>query len=444
MDIQLYKHHLKETVKLAFPVAVGQLGHVMFGVVDSIMIGKVGADSLAAASLVNGIFFLILVLGIGMSLAITPLIAIEKGRGREDKIGIILRQGLLVNILFSLIIIAILFIISENIDLLNQPPEVAGKAGSYLKIITVSVIPFMLFQTYRQFIEGLSYTKPPMYIVLAANLVNVFGNYLLIYGHWGLPALGLDGAGWSSLITRIFMAAGLIIYVYRSKHFTSFDISMKFRNINTVVIKKLASIGLPSGFQYFFEIGAFTISAVMIGWIGSSSLAAHQIALNLASITYMIILGVSTAGTIRVGNAYGRENKEEIKTAGNSAIIVAVALMAVFGIIFILFRNLLPYIYVSEAEVIETASKLLIIAALFQVFDGMQATGLGVLRGLTDAKIPMILSIFVYWIVGIPLGYVLGFSAGYGVYGIWTALSISLILAAIFFGVRFKIKVSKL
>ncbi|MEJ2544124.1 MAG: MATE family efflux transporter [Calditrichaceae bacterium] len=296
-----YKAHLKETIKLAIPVAIGQLGHVMLGITDSIMVGQVGAVPLAASSLVNGIVFLIIVFGLGMTLAITPLVSIARGKGQNDQCGVILRQSLLLNSIVMLLLLGIVILLADLIVYMNQEEAVAIQATSYAKIIAFSIIPFMIFQVYRQFIDGLAFTKPAMYVTLTANLVNVFGNWVFIYGNLGMPAYGLDGAGYATLITRSFMAASLMIYVLTVKRYKEYEPTFKFRNINWPVIKELIRVGVPTGFQHFFEVGAFSFSAIMIGWLGSTQLAAHQIALSLASVSFMIILGISAAGTIRVG-----------------------------------------------------------------------------------------------------------------------------------------------
>ena len=326
-----YKTHLKETFKLAYPVAIGQLGHIMLGITDSIMVGKVGAVSLAASSLVNGLVFLIVVFGLGMTLAITPLVSIARGREQYDQCGVILRQALLVNSVFTIFLFGLLYVLADLIFYLNQEQEVAIQAVSYTKIIAFSIIPFMIFQTYRQFIEGLSFTKPAMYVTVAANLVNVFGNWVFIFGNLGFDAYGLDGAGYSTLITRGAMAATMMVYVMTAKRFKGYEPSLKFKNINWKVIKKLLNVGIPTGFQNFFEIGAFSFSAVMIGWLGSAQLAAHQVALSLAAISFMIVLGISSAGTIRVGHAYGKGSIMEVRRSGFLTTVFAGTVMAVFS-----------------------------------------------------------------------------------------------------------------
>ena len=240
--MESYSYHFKRTLKLAYPVTIGQLGHVMLGVVDSMMVGRVSAESLAAASLVNGLVFLVVVFGLGMTLAITPLVAIARGKDDFKRCGIILRQGLLINFVVSLLLSILIYIAADLIFFLNQPAEVARLAASYTKILSFSIVPFMLFQNYRQFIEGLQYTKPAMYIMLIANGVNIFGNWIFIYGNLGSDAYGLDGAGYSTLLTRVFMATSMISYVILSRKFKQYDPSLKFRSINRSIIKKLLNI----------------------------------------------------------------------------------------------------------------------------------------------------------------------------------------------------------
>lgn len=440
------KFHIKETLKLAYPVVIGQLGHMMLGVVDSLMVGQLGAVPLAAASLVNGLILLIIVLGIGMSVALTPLVAIAKGSGNHDQCGVILRQGLLVNLVFSILLVLVVYFFADIIYYLNQPYEVAVLAESYLKILSFSIIPFMLFQTYKQFIEGLSFTKPAMIILILANIVNAFGNWILIFGNLGMPKLELDGAGFSTLLTRISIAVAIFIYVKYSKQIKQYDPTLRFRSINWSVIKKILDLGIPGGFQMFFEVGGFAFAAVMIGWIGAKELAAHQIAINLASITFMVGLGISIAATIRVGNYLGKKDLIGIKNAGYSALFIVAIIMGSFGIMFIILRNFLPTLYIEDPVVIEIASSLIIIAALFQVVDGLQVVGIGLLRGLTDLKAPMVIAFIAYWIIGLPVAYLLGFTFEFGVEGVWISFVVGLSIAAVFFIRRFQrfLKVTEL
>ena len=436
-------YNIVETFKLAVPVSIGQLGHIMLGVVDSMMVGKIGADSLAAASLANGLFFLVMVLGIGMSHAITALVAIAKGENQNKKCGLILRQALYVNIVFGFILSIIVYFFAPFIHYFGQIENVASLTTSYLQILSYSILPFMIFQTYRQYVEGFSFTRPPMYVAIVANFVNVFGNWVFIFGNFGLPALGLDGAGYSTLITRIFMAIFMMLIAVKSSSFFEYKITPRSNKVDLGIIKNIIKIGLPSGIMYSVEVGAFTVAAVIIGWLGSVSLAAHQIALNLASVSYMIVLGISSASTIRVGNAFGSKNYENIKLASFAALILSITFMGLSGLNFILFKDFLPKLYITDPIVVDIASKLLIIAALFQLSDGIQAVTAGILKGITDVQIPMIITILAYWIIAIPFGYFLGFTLKLEIIGIWIGLLAGLTLAAVFFLFRFNNKLNK-
>ncbi|KAF0152538.1 MAG: multidrug resistance protein MATE family [Ignavibacteria bacterium] len=440
MNLVIIKEHIKETVKLAVPISFGQLGHVMMGVVDSVMVGKVGTVPLAAAALVNGLFFLVLVLGIGVSMAATPLISMAKGAQKFENCGKTLNHSLIVNFLFSVLLTIITYSVSFLIPFLNQPKEVVAEAIPYLQILAGSLIPFMIFQSYRQFLEGLSIPIPPMVIALTANLINAFLNWIFIFGHFGIAALGLFGAGIATTATRWIMAIGLLVFVMNYEKVKKYLPKFSFSPIDKNLIKKLVSIGLPSGFQYFLEVAAFSFAAVMIGWIGSKNLAAHQVAINMASITYMIILGISAAGTIRVGGFVGENDWAKVRYAGFTALGFAVSVMFSFGIIFILFNHSLPLFYIEDKEVIAIASQLLIVAALFQIFDGMQASGIGILRGLADVKVPLVISLLSYWIIGIPVGALLGFYFNLGAVGVWIGLLIGLALLGLTMLLRFDYK----
>ena len=435
-----YKEHVKLTLQLSYPVIIGQLGFIMMGVVDSIMVGTLGSAPLAAAALGNSITLLIFIVGIGVSFAVTPLVAISVGANKYSDCGIFFRQSLLVNLTFGFVLMAVTLICSELLIYLDQPAEVLAPAKSYTRILGLGALPVMLFQTYKQFIEGLSVMKPAMVITILANIINAFTNWTLIFGNLGFPALGLDGAGWATFTSRSFMAISLMLYVMNKKFFKQYDVTFHFKNINLPVIKKILSLGLPSGIQYFFEIGAFSFAVIMIGWLGTEQLAAHQIAINLASISFMIVLGLSIAGGIRVGNAVGEKNITRVRRAGFTSIFLALCVMAVSGLIFIIFLNYLPALYIDDETVISIASSLLIIAALLQLSDGVQAVGIGILRGLTDVKIPTVITFVAYWIVGLPIGYFLAFELGWDVQGVWIGLLAGLTTSAILLTLRFNMK----
>lgn len=433
----MYKQEIKQTLLLSFPIVVGQLGQLLMSVVDTLMVGRLGAQALAAAAIANSLFTLVMVVGFGITVAVTPLTAIAYGAGKHSECGIVLRQGLIVNLVFGLLLCGGVMALSECIVYMNQPAEIIGPASFYMKILGLSMIPFMLFQSYRQFAEGVNFLKPAMIITLLANLVNALANWMFIFGNFGAPALGVAGAGVATVSSRIFMAAALIIVIRQTRKMKVFDPTLNYRKIDFNMMKRLLSIGIPAGFQYFFEVSAFAASSVMIGWLGTIPLAAHQIALNLASISFMVAMGISAAASIRVSHAVGRKDIHATRTAGFSAVLLCAGFMASAGLIFIIFRQFLPSLYISDSIVIEKTAALLIIVAFFQISDGTQAVGLGILRGLTDMRIPTLITLTAYWIIGMPFGYILGFKCQMGMPGVWYGLFLSLTASGLLMMIRF-------
>lgn len=440
----MFAREIKKTIQLSVPIVVGQLGQLLMSVVDNIMVGKVGTEALAAAAIANVLFTLVMVVGFGITMAMTPLTAIAFGRGRDKECGVILRQGLILNLLSGFVLCGLTIVLSESIRFLNQPVEIIAPSALYMKVLGISIIPMMVFQSYKQFAEGLSFLRPAMIITIFANLINIFVNWVFIYGNLGAPALGLTGAGLATIASRVFMALVLMIVVMKSQSLKRFDPTLKYRKIDFPMMKKLLAIGIPSGFQYFFEVSAFAASSVMIGWIGATELAAHQVALSLSSISFMVAMGISAAATIRVGNALGKNDVHGVRMVGFSSVFLCVMFMASAGLVFILLRNVLPGLYISEKSVIEIASVLLIIVSFFQISDGTQAVCLGILRGITDMKIPTYFTLAAYWLLGLPSGYILAFKFNMGVRGVWYGLLISLTISAILMMLRFHFKSKQL
>lgn len=432
-----FRTHIRETAVLALPVSIGQLGHVLLGVTDSLMVGRLGAAPLAAASLAHSVFVLLLVFAVGVCNAITPLTAIADGRGDHEQAGVTFRQGLLLNVSIGTLLVLLTWAVAGSVAYMKQPPEVVALAVPYLRIMGISFLPMTVFFSFRGFIEGLSHTKPAMVIILLGNVVNVFGNWVLIYGNLGMPAMGLRGAGWSSVMVEFFAAVALMLYVLRARPFRRYHPLLHFRSVNRPVIARLLRIGLPSGLQYVFEAGSFAFSAIMIGWLGATALAAHQIAINLASVSFMVTLGISHAATIRVGNAFGRGNPSDLRHAGFSAVFMGMGLMALAALAFVLLRNALPALYIEDLDVRDLASRLLVFAALFQLSDGAQVVGHGILRGMTDVTVPMLIALGAYWLLGVPASYLLAFEAGWGAEGVWVGFVIGLTTAALSFVTRF-------
>ncbi len=432
------RDHLNTTFHLAYPVMLSQLGQVSVGVADSMMVGRLGALPLAAASLGNSIFFVLMMFGIGISMGMTPLISIADGKGKTKRISRLFSHGLWINVVTSILLTIVVIGLSQGLHFLNQPTEVVVLAIPYLLIITASLLPMMVFQTFKQMAEGLSQTKQAMYITILCNLVNVFLNWVLIWGYLGAPALGLNGAGWATLISRILMMVFMGAYIFYSQRYRIYQLSLSLRNASLPMISRILKIGVPTGFQFIFEVSAFSAAAIMMGWIGVNALAGHQIALNLASISYMMATGLATAGMIRVSNQIGKGNIKDMREAGMVVFGMVIVFMFAAAILFIAARFYLPTLYIDDPEVIALSASLLIIAGLFQLSDGVQVVGLGVLRGMEDVKVPTLVTLLAYWVLGLPLGYLFAFELGMAEKGIWYGLLIGLSITAVILFYRFK------
>jgi len=427
---------------MALPVAVGQLGHIMMGVVDSIMVGKVSTTALAASALVSGLYAIGLVAAIGMSFGLSTLTAIANGERRPGRSGLILNNALILYTAFSLILFLILYTGADIVFFLNQPPAVAVQAFTYMKIVSFSIIPLMLFQTYRQFLEGHSDVITPMIIAISMNLFNGFFNWIFIFGKFGMDPLYLDGAGYATLLSRILMFISIAFFTYKGK-FGKYIPAFKFR-LSRRIVSSLLKIGIPSSLSLFVEVAAFSLAGIMVGWFGEASLASHHIALNLASVTYMTVVGFSVAGNIRTGNYFGERNLGKIKETAASVIISASALMLFTAVIFITFRNQLPQIFSASPDVVSLSATLLVTAGFFQIFDGLQAVTSGVLRGLTDVRIPMLIIIFSYWIIALPAGAFFAFTLELKTPGIWLGLLLGLVFTASALLLRLRNRITKL
>lgn len=433
----MLKDHLNTTFHLAYPVMLSQLGQVSVGVADSMMVGRLGALPLAAASLGNSIFFVLMMFGIGISMGITPLISVADGKGKTKRIARLFSHGLWINVATSILLTIVVLGLSQGLHFLNQPDEVVVLAIPYLLIITASLFPMMVFQTYKQMAEGLSQTKQAMYITILCNVINVFLNWVLIWGYLGAPALGLNGAGWATLISRVLMMLMMGGYVFYSQRYQIFQLSLSIRNASLPMLSRILKIGVPTGFQFIFEVSAFSAAAIMMGWIGVNALAGHQIALNLASISYMMATGLATAGMIRVSNQIGRGNIKAMREAGMVVFGMVIVFMFSAAVLFIGARFYLPTLYIDDPEVISLSASLLIIAGFFQLSDGVQVVGLGVLRGMEDVKVPTLVTLMAYWVLGLPLGYLFAFELGMEEKGIWYGLLIGLSITALLLFYRF-------
>jgi MATE family multidrug resistance protein len=438
-ETEVYK-----TIQLAIPIIMGELAQMSLHLIDTAMVGNISYKHLAAASLVMTAANIPFVIGIGMTISVSQMVSMANGRRDHQLISHYLFNGFLLCTVFALIISGGLVFGRNILKHLDQDPQVVVLALPFMVLVGLSIIPMLLFMTLKQFTDGLEYTKTAMMLSIAAMPVNVFLNWLLIYGNWGFPRLELVGAGYATLITRtlIFVVLGLI--VLRHKTFRRF-VAVRERQwkYNLKTQRELLRIGIPSSIQLGVEVCAFAISGIIIGTISAVSQAAHQIALSCAAFTFMVSMGLSQAGSIRVSNAFGRSDWSKIRIIGKTTLITALLYGCFCAICFAIFRWQLPLIFNENPEVVRLSALLLLFAAVFQISDATQATGAGLLRGIKDVRLPTVLITIAYWVIGLPFGWVFAFHYHMGAAGMWLGLIVGLTLASIFLGSRFRNMIRK-
>ncbi len=439
---QQYTKEFSRNFSIAFPVMLGQLGHVLVGFVDNLMVGRLGAAPLAAVSLGNSLMFFALFIGIGFSFAITPLVAEADGEEDFIKGRQIFQHGLIMCTVLGLFLFVGLLVSKPVLYYLDQPTEVVDLAMPYLSIVASSIIPLMIFQGFKQFADGLALTKYAMYATLVANVVNVVLNYLLIYGVWIFPRLELEGAAIGTLLSRVCMLIFLFLILKKRERLKPYFVLMK-KSVQKHIFQKLISLGFPTALQMVFEGGIFTATVLLAGTLGTNAQAANQIALNLASMTFMIAVGLGVTATIRVANQKGKKDFINLRRVAISIFLQIFLIEALFAIGFILLKNFLPSLYIDNTEVVFLASQLLIIAALFQLSDGLQVGILGALRGMQDVKIPTFICFIAYWVIGFPISFFLGKEDSLGSFGIWLGLLSGLTASAVLLFLRFNFLTKK-
>ncbi len=444
--LQRYTKEFRYNLKLSFPVILGMLGHTFVAFADNIMVGQLGTAELAAVSLGNSFVFIAMSLGIGFSTAITPLVAEADGASNKKDAKSALKHGLVLCTLLGLSLFVLILLCEPVMYFMKQPPEVVALAIPYLELVAFSLVPLIMFQAFKQFSEGLSQTKYPMYATIIANVVNIILNYLLIFGTFGFPKLGIIGAAIGTLASRIIMVIFIWTLLKKKKKFHDYVTGFNFRSIEKKVIQKIVSLGFPSALQMFFEVAIFTAAIWLSGVLGKNVQAANQIALNLSSMTFMVGMGLSVAAMVRVGNQKGLRNFGELRRIAQSIFFLTLLLEIVFAGLFLLGMNWLPTIYLDvddivnkadNTEVIYLAAKLILVAAFFQISDGIQVVVLGALRGLQDVKIPTFITFIAYWLIGFPISYYLGLYTELKSVGIWIGLLLGLTASAIMLYIRF-------
>ena len=427
----IINNHIKNTIYLAWPLVITQVGYIITGMVDTVFLGKIGPAEQAACILSNNLYILLLVFGIGVSYATTPLVTSANQNMDLLKKASLFKNSIFLNVSVSIICFIVLFLSSGLLKYMHQPEDVIKLAVPFFNVLIFSMIPISLFFTCKQYCEGLSNTRMALFISIIGNVINIILNYLLIYGKFGFPELGYIGSAWASFISRVFMGFSFLYLIFKSPVTKEISAVYNRVKINKKELFHLAKIGLNAGLQLTFEVAAFVIAGLMAGTFGKEQIDAHGIALSIAAFTYMFASGISSASSIRVGIYKAQDNWLEIKQAAFSSIKLVMLIMGGFAILFLMINNFLPKVFSSDLQIVNLASKLLIIAALFQLFDGIQVTIVGILRGLEDFKIPTLISLVGYWIIALPLAYWLAFILKLETVGVWIGLLVSLIFAAV-------------
>jgi MATE family multidrug resistance protein len=453
LNFSQYTKEFSENIKLAYPVILGMLGHTLIGIVDNIMVGKLGSTELAAVSLGNSFIFVAMSLGIGFSTAITPIIAEADAENDDKKIRSAFHHGLLLCTILGIALFILIVLAKPIMHLMHQPKEVVDLANPYIDWVAFSLIPVIVYQGYKQFADGLSETKYSMYAIFMANVVHIFFNYVLIYGIWIFPKLGILGAALGTVISRIMMVVFMHYILKYNKRMKIYFKDFGFKQIKKTMIRKIVNLGFPSAMQMLFEVALFTAAIWLSGTISKNSQAANQIALTLATMTFMFAMGLSVTAMIRVSNQKGLNDYKNLVVVAKSIFMLAIIVEIIFALFFIIFHTYLPHLFLDmeninqtldNKEVISIAAQLLLVAAVFQISDGIQVVVLGALRGLQDVKIPMYITFVAYWVVGFPISFYLGLYTNLKAAGIWIGLLAGLTAAALFLYIRFNNLTKKL
>ena len=453
MNISQYTKEFKYNLQLAYPVVLGMLGHTLIMIVDNIMVGKLGSTELAAVSLANSMIFVALSLGIGFSTAITPIVGEADAEKDTGKIRSAFHNGLFLCVILGFLLFGLVVLGKPIMEMLHQPKEVIVLAKPFLDWVGFSLVPLIIYQGYKQFADGLSMTKYSMYAIVMANILHVIINYCLIYGIWIFPKMGIVGAALGTVISRIAMVVFMHIILSRQEQLKTYFHNFSFSEIKKETIKKIINLGVPSALQMLFEVVLFTAAIWLCGNIGKTSQAANQIALSLASMTFMFAIGLSVVSMIRVSNQKGLNDYKNLVVVARSIFLLVILIEIVFAILFIVLHNIVPSLFLDmndtkqlldNKEVVFIAAKLLLVAAVFQISDGIQVVVLGALRGLQDVKIPMYITFIAYWVIGFPISYYLGEFTELKAVGVWIGLLAGLSAAALFLYIRFHLITKKL
>ncbi len=427
-------------LKLALPVVLSQVGQVVVQLCDNMMVGQLGALPLAAVSFGGTVFFIVFSLAIGITLGLTPIVGELFAQGRKQEISAYLQNSILIYTLMGLIFFGLLYGATPLMYHLGQPTEVVDMALPYFKMLAWSVIPFMIYAAFKQFLEGIGNTKVAMVIMVLSNATNILLNYVLIYGHWGAPAMGATGAGVATLISRIITPIMMIGYFVSRPALRSYFKGFGWREFKSSKIGELFRVGTPIAGHLFMENFAFCMTSIMMGWIGTTEIAANQITTTMANVAFMVVLSIGSAATILVSHAHGAGDREEIGNVANASYRIGLFWNTLTALTFILLRHQIPLLFTDDPEVVRTAGRLLIFCGLFQISDGLQCVSTGLLRGIKDVAIIMRIAFVAYILINLPLGYLLTFVLGMGAPGLWVGFIGGLSVAAFLLNRRYRMQ----
>ncbi|OKH39436.1 MATE family efflux transporter [[Phormidium ambiguum] IAM M-71] len=435
---------IRATLRLGIPLAAAQLAQSLTAFVDTVMMGLLGSQIIAAGGLGAVTFAILLIVSSAIVSAVSPLVAEAYGANQTKMVECVVRQGLWLAIICGIPITVILFYGKTILLFFGQDASTVTLTEQYLQAIAPGFVPAIAFTVLRNFVAGVSQTRPIMVIVICGTFLNIIANYVLMFGKLGLPALGLAGIGWGSTLTFWCMLIAIVIYIKTEKTLKKYDVFSNLHQFNPKIFGELLHIGLPTGILSAVEAGLFTVTTFIMGMLGTVTLAAHQIALQTAATTFTVALGISFATTVRVGQEVGQKNVQASRLAGYVGISLGGLFMAFMGILFWLIPERIVSLYLdindpTNAEVVTQAKALLKVAAFFQIVDGIQVNAVGALRGLKDTKIPMLIGIFAYWCIGFTSGYLLGLKLGFGGVGLWWGLAIGLAVASVILTWRFSV-----
>lgn len=447
--LSTFKDEMRETLWLATPVVAAQLAQMSMGFVDTVMVGRLGQEALAGVALGNTTFFFVLIVCLGVIQAVGPMVSQAHGAGEHEPIERTVRQGLWLGVVLAVPAVLLLWHIAPVLRAIGQPDAAVAAAQGYVRAIVGGFLPALWFMALRSFVEGLARPLPVTIITAVGVGLNIAANYVLMFGAWGVPAMGLKGTGWASTIVFWMLFGMLALFVTRVDPFATYRLFSGLRTPDPAYFRELVRIGWPIGVSSGIEAGLFMLTALMVGVLGTTPLAAHQIALQCAAFTFMVPLGVGIAGSVRVGQAVGRGHPDAARRAGYAAMLLAGLFMTGAALLFWLMPHAIVRLYIDPsaadtAPVAALAASLLGIAALFQVFDGVQVAAMGALRGLKDTRVPMGIAFVTYWGVGLSTGYVLGLVMGWGAPGLWWGLVVGLAAAALLLFARFHRRVRRL